>query len=179
MFVYKVIAIVLLWGGGVVVEDEKFRPSQIGRCGGLLVSGEGKGRNQAASASELGVAPGVARSSIHSRISLSSHADALLNLGRLLHEDGDLEGAEARYRAAAEADPKNARPHYNLGVALEDGGDPEHAIDSYARAIDIDRDLAAAHFNVSRLLHAAGRRTDAIRHLTEYRRLIKRLDVAP
>lgn len=105
------------------------------------------------------------------------HPDALLNLGRLLHEAGDLEGAEARYRAAADADPTSARPRYNLGVVLEDRSAAEHAIEAYRWALDIDPDLAAAHFNLSRLLHALGRRAEALRHLGEYKRLVKRGDV--
>ncbi len=107
------------------------------------------------------------------------HADALLNLGRLLHEEGDLAAAEARYLAAAEADPESARPLYNLGVALEDGGKHDAAIEAYRRALGIDGELAAAHFNLSRLLHAHGARPDALIHLSEYRRLVRRGDPAP
>ncbi len=107
------------------------------------------------------------------------HPDALLNLGRLLHEGGDLPGAEARYRAAAAADPESARPLYNLGVVLEDQGEAAHAIEVYRRALRIDSDLADAHFNVSRLLHSAGRRAEALRHLDEYKRLLERGDALP
>ena len=50
------------------------------------------------------------------------HAEAHLNLGRLLHEAGDVAEAEAHYRTALQADPASARAFYNLGVALEDQG---------------------------------------------------------
>ena len=102
------------------------------------------------------------------------HADALLNLGRLLHVGGDLEAAERRYRAAAAADPGSGRTLYNVGVVLEDRGHPGDAIEAYHEAIRVDPDLAAAHFNVSRLLEADGRKTDALKHLASYKRLIER-----
>jgi len=106
-----------------------------------------------------------------------THADALLNLGRLLHEDGDLDGAEEMYQAAAEADPAAARPRYNLGVALEDHGRPADAIVAYRHALKLEPDLASAHYNLSRLLQARGDRPGAIRHLTEYKRLVSLGDV--
>lgn len=103
-----------------------------------------------------------------------SHADALLNLGRLRHEEGDLGAAERRYRDAAAADPSSARPRYNLGVLLEDGGESEAAVREYRSALELDPELAAAHFNLSRLLNAAGRRAEALGHLTAYKRLLER-----
>ena len=67
------------------------------------------------------------------------HADAHLNLGRLLHEGGDLAGAEAQYRAALEADPSSARALYNLGVAMEDQGRRAEAL-RRTRALRLDPD---------------------------------------
>ena len=104
------------------------------------------------------------------------HADALLNLGRLLHEEGKLDAAEARYRAAAAADPESARPLYNIGVVLEDRGQTEQAVRAYMSALRLDEELAAAHFNLSRLLQAARRRAEALHHLKEYKRLVERGD---
>ncbi|MGE0160460.1 MAG: tetratricopeptide repeat protein [Gemmatimonadales bacterium] len=99
------------------------------------------------------------------------HADANLNLGRLLHEAGDLEGAEARYRAAAEAAPTHAGARYNLGVVLEDLKRWSPAIAAYREALRLDDRLAAAHFNLARLLQAKGQRAAALRHLARYRDL--------
>ena len=50
------------------------------------------------------------------------HPEALVNLGRLLHEEGDLPEAEAHYRRALEENPDHPVARYNLGVALEDRG---------------------------------------------------------
>jgi len=105
------------------------------------------------------------------------HAEAHLNLGRLLHEAGELAPAEAHYRASLASDPGSARAAYNLGVALEDGGNPEEAADAYRAALDLDPALAVAHFNLSRLHEAAGRPAEALQHLASYKRILDR--VAP
>jgi len=102
------------------------------------------------------------------------HAEAHLNLGRLLHEQGILDEAEAHYRAAVAADPANARALYNLGVALEDRGSAAEAVGAYEAALGMDPDLAAAHFNLSRLHEATGRRADALGHLAAYKRILDR-----
>lgn len=100
------------------------------------------------------------------------HAEAHLNLGRLLHEAGDLDGAEAHYRAALEADPGSARASYNMGVVLEDRGRDADALEAYEVALRLDPDLAVAHFNASRLCEAGGRENEALGHLAAYRRIL-------
>jgi tetratricopeptide (TPR) repeat protein len=101
------------------------------------------------------------------------HADAHVNLGRLLHERGDLADAESHYRAAARVDSDNARAHYNLGVVLQDQGSPEQAILAYRAALGADATLAAAHFNLSRLCEAEGDDAEALRHLMAYKQLFQ------
>ncbi len=99
------------------------------------------------------------------------HAGAHLNLGRLLHEAGSLHSAEYHYRRALDSPEHRALAAFNLGVALEDQDLADEALLAYARAIEADRSLADAHFNASRLLERLGRKTEALRHLAEYRRL--------
>jgi tetratricopeptide (TPR) repeat protein len=53
---------------------------------------------------------------------LPSHAPALTNLGNLLLEEGDVDGAIARYRAAIAADREYAIAYLNLGVAYKKSG---------------------------------------------------------
>jgi tetratricopeptide (TPR) repeat protein len=102
-----------------------------------------------------------------------SLAEAHINLGVLLHERSDLEGAELCYRLALRADPESATAAYNLGVVLEDLGKPEEATELYRRAIECDALLADAYYNLSRLYERAGDRAAAIRHLRSYSELVK------
>lgn len=99
------------------------------------------------------------------------HPGAHLNLGRLLHEEGDLVAAEGHYRAALAAEPGNATAAFNLGVVLEDLGKVERAVEAYLRAVSSDPELADAHYNLSRLYEAADDRSAALRHLRSYRLL--------
>jgi tetratricopeptide (TPR) repeat protein len=100
------------------------------------------------------------------------HFEARVNLGRLLHEASKLTEAEAEYRRAIEAAPANALAHYNLGVALEDQARPKDAAAAYERAVALDATLAEAHFNLARLREQQGDPRGALRHLSEYRRLM-------
>ncbi len=99
------------------------------------------------------------------------HAEAHLNLGRLLHQEGALAEAESHYRKALSAHPTGAMAWYNLGVVLEDQERTPEAVEAYEQAILFDADLASAHYNLSRLYEERGRTAEAIRHLAEYRRL--------
>lgn len=100
-------------------------------------------------------------------------ADAHINLGVLLHERSDLEGAEMCYRLALRAEPESATAAYNLGVVLEDLGKPDEATEVYRRAIECDHLLADAYYNLSRLSERAGDRAAAMRHLRSYSELVK------
>ena len=113
-------------------------------------------------------APREAREAYRRSLELDpEHADAHINLGRLLHEADDLPAAESHYRIAFELDPGDATAAFNLGVVLEDLGRPEEALNAYAHA----GDLADAHFNASGVCERLGRHTAALRHLKSYRSL--------
>ena len=99
------------------------------------------------------------------------HAEARVNLGRLLHEEGDVEGAEVEYRRALEVSPGSALARFNLGVALEDQGRWEEAASAYREAVELDATLSSAHFNLARLCEKSGDARGALRHLAAYRRL--------
>ncbi|MGH9457590.1 MAG: tetratricopeptide repeat protein [Thermoanaerobaculia bacterium] len=99
------------------------------------------------------------------------HADAHVNLGRLLHEAEEASAAAAHYRIALDVDPDHATAAFDLGVALEDLGDAPGAIAAYRRALEIDPDMADAHYNIAGLLEQLGRRQAAFRHLKAYRQL--------
>ncbi len=103
------------------------------------------------------------------------HADAHVNLGRLLQEGGDAAQAVSHYLLALEDRAKNSTAWFNLGIALEDLKRRGEAIKAYEAAIAADPTLADAHFNLSRLYEAAGKRAAALRHLSRYRLLVARL----
>jgi tetratricopeptide (TPR) repeat protein len=100
------------------------------------------------------------------------HADARVNLGRLLHEAGRLEEAETHYRRALQYG-EHALAAYNLALVLEDLGRPTDALREYARALAADPQLAEAHYNLARLYEERGDQPAAIRHFNGYRALIR------
>jgi len=104
----------------------------------------------------------------------AGHADAHVNLGRLLQERGDLPGAEQHYRAALRIRPGDATAAYNLGTALEDQGRWGDAIAAYSEAIALDHRSADAHYNLARLYERTGEKVAALRHLKTARQIGRR-----
>ncbi len=98
-------------------------------------------------------------------------ADAYINLGRLLQEQGDTAEAARLYHLAIECAPDDPVAHYNLAIALEDQRSMAAAISHYQQALACDPYFADAHFNLGRLLDRLGRRSLALRHLLTYKRL--------
>jgi len=101
------------------------------------------------------------------------HADAHVNLGRLMQESGDAKQAVSHYTLALETDPRHALAWYNLGIALEDLKRRSDAIKAYESATLADPDLADAWYNLARLYEVAGRKAAALRSLSRYRMLVR------
>jgi tetratricopeptide (TPR) repeat protein len=99
------------------------------------------------------------------------HLEARINLGRLLHMDGQLEAAERLYRQARSS---SALLSFNLAILLEDLEREEEAVAAYRDALAQDPLLHDAHFNLSQLHEKANRPREALRHLLAYRRHIAR-----
>ncbi|HYL21465.1 MAG TPA: tetratricopeptide repeat protein [Gemmatimonadales bacterium] len=118
------------------------------------------------------VDPDEARDAYRRALELDAHhADAHVNLGRLLHGQDLVEEAERHYRLALREDPDHATAAFNLGIALEDLDRPADAIEAYRAALAADPRLADAHYNVARLYERVGKNAAALRHLSIYRRL--------
>jgi len=118
------------------------------------------------------VAPDEARDAYRRALELDlHHADAHVNLGRLLHEDGKAAEAERHFRQALAAEPEHSTAAFDLAIALEDLGRTGDAIEAYRRALYAEPALADAHFNLARLYEKTGKRAAALRHLSAYRRL--------
>lgn len=97
--------------------------------------------------------------------------DARVNLGRLLHERGHLGKAERVYRDAIEANVHDAVVLYNLGVLLEDRDRKEDAAAAYQAALALDSKFADCHYNLALLYDALSKPREAIRHMSQYRRM--------
>ncbi|HEY8022835.1 MAG TPA: tetratricopeptide repeat protein [Thermoanaerobaculia bacterium] len=100
------------------------------------------------------------------------HADAHLNLGRLLHGEGDLAGAEEHFRRALAARPDDPTAAFDLGVALEDRERLAEAAAAYERALALDPAYADAHYNLAGVCEKLDRAGSAIAHWKAYRRLV-------
>ncbi|HET9253495.1 MAG TPA: tetratricopeptide repeat protein [Candidatus Eisenbacteria bacterium] len=101
------------------------------------------------------------------------YADAHINLGRLHHEDQELENAERHYREAIRCAPEEFIGHFNLAVLLEDRGRLDEAVRAYQRALELDPESADAHYNLGLMLESRGLRDEAMRHYMNARRLTK------
>lgn len=116
--------------------------------------------------------PQEARAAYQRAIELDpNHADAHVNLGRILHEEGAPAAAEQHYRRALDADAEHPTAAFNLGVALEDLGRLREAREMYERTLELDPENADAHFNLAGILERRGDKPGALRHLKTYRRL--------
>ena len=102
-----------------------------------------------------------------------SRVDARINLGLLLHESKRHAKAEEVYRAALKACGDDALLWFNLGVLLEDMNRKPAAFDAYSAALREDPSFADCHYNLALLCHKLGKPRDAIRHLSQYRKLRK------
>jgi len=119
--------------------------------------------------------PAEARHAYEQALALDAGlADAHVNLGRLLHQRGDVARAEGHYRAAIGLAPADAVAHFNLAGLLEETGRAPDAVAAYQRALAADPDFADAHYNLGLLLDALGRRGPAMTHLRAARRLYDR-----
>lgn len=119
--------------------------------------------------------PAEARQAYRRALALNpTHVEARINLGCLLHAIGQIAEAVEHYRIVLSTAPENAMAAYNLGIALEDLEMPQAAFAAYAQAIAADPTCADAHFNIAKLYEHAGDELAALRHLREYRELVRK-----
>ena len=98
--------------------------------------------------------------------------DAHINLGRLLHEAGRFAQAEQAYRTGQRLCGEDPVLMFNLGVLLEDRGRVDDALKAYDASLRGDPRLADCHYNLSLLYQKLRKPKDALRHMSQYRRLM-------
>ena len=97
-------------------------------------------------------------------------AEAHINLGVALRDQGKLDEAIAEYREALRLKPDHAEAHSNLGLALSDQGKLDEAIAEYREAIRLKPDHAMPRYNLGNALGDQGKLDEAI---AEYREAIR------
>jgi tetratricopeptide (TPR) repeat protein len=100
----------------------------------------------------------------------AGHLEATINLGRLLHLNGELAAAELIYRAA---EHDSALLSFNIALLLEDLKRDAEAVDAYRAALALEPTLHDAHFHLSALHERQQRPREALKHLLAYRRLTR------
>jgi tetratricopeptide (TPR) repeat protein len=97
--------------------------------------------------------------------------EARINLGATLYQLGQMEEAEAHFRAALEREPQNATLQFNLGCVLDEQGRFEEAILHLRRAVEFAPAYADAHFNLALANEKSGHKRAARTHWAHYLRL--------
>jgi Flp pilus assembly protein TadD len=100
-----------------------------------------------------------------------THIEALINLGMLSYEQGDLENASACFLRAVTGDPNNAVAHFNLGSVLDELGHLEAARRHLRIAVRIDPNYPDAHYNLAFVCDKLGSAFEARQHWQHYIRL--------
>ena len=105
----------------------------------------------------------TAAASLEAALSIDSvHVKSLLNLGRVLLEQGRAEDALARVETVLRLDPELADGHRVLGRVQSELGRNEEAIESFRRAIMLDERDAWSMNNMGLVLIRLGRYEDAL-----------------
>ena len=93
------------------------------------------------------------------------HRTALLQLGRVYFELGNMDSALLAYEEAIVIDPSYAEAYSDLGVLYRDNGDYEKAIVYWRRALELDPEDVDYHYFLGLLLWQTGRAEEAIGYL--------------
>lgn len=95
-------------------------------------------------------------------------AAAWTNLGSLLAEAGDLDGARDHFDEALRRDPDQPEAQANLSELALQTGDHETAIAGYRQLLRVVPDYFEAHYGLARALLRVGGRGQALAHLQRF-----------
>lgn len=101
-------------------------------------------------------------------------ADSWINLGRIYAEQQETIPAMECFQRAFEINPDDSTAVYNLAVVAQDAGQDGEAVSLYNHALKLDPLLAEAHYNLATIYDKGGDPQLAIRHINEYRKIVKR-----
>jgi len=101
----------------------------------------------------------------------SKSSRAYFLLGRLLEQEGNLDGAQMYYEQAVRFKPDFADAHYRLALALMRQKKNEQAMGELAAVVELRPDWAAAHQDLAALLAQAGHVDEAAMHYNAALRL--------
>jgi tetratricopeptide (TPR) repeat protein len=96
---------------------------------------------------------------------LKKNPDSLLaevNMGVLLQQRGDTEGALKRFYRALEILPDDEQAYYNIGNIYKSQGKLDEAVDCYKKALEILPDFIAARNNLANTLKMQGKMDEAV-----------------
>jgi tetratricopeptide (TPR) repeat protein len=90
---------------------------------------------------------------------------------QIYQKEKKFEEAAQAYEAAAEADPKNAAPHYRLGLMYQSNERYDEAFAAFERAFDVDPEATYALYQIGRTGVMSGENIDrSIQALKKYLR---------
>jgi tetratricopeptide (TPR) repeat protein len=84
------------------------------------------------------------------------------NLGKLLAENGRMDGVMSDFQMALKINPAYQEAHYNLGIVLAKMGRTDEAVAQYRKAIEIKPDYSDAYNNLGLLVAGMGQIDEAI-----------------
>jgi len=92
---------------------------------------------------------------------------AYLNLGNILLEKGDVNGAMKNFQEVLRINPANPKVYLNIGQALEAKKLTQDAYEYYRKGLEIDPLNADIHISLGTLLAGMNKTDDAERHFKE------------
>ena len=96
------------------------------------------------------------------------HINALINLGMLAYDDGDLEKAVKSFQLAVDLEKENAVARFNLGSVLDELGQLDAARQQLRVAVRLDPEYADARYNLAFVCDKLGARAEAREHWQRY-----------
>lgn len=89
-------------------------------------------------------------------LAVRESAEAYMNVGSVLADRGDIDGAEKAYKRAIELEPKRADIRNALAVAYDKAGLTQKALDEYAEAIRMAPDYMQPYHNRAAMKEGMG-----------------------